>query len=277
MEAAQGTDGTRAYYAERGWEEEDGEIVEGTLFGTKEDGPLRAAAYDASVERIRHALSLAGPPLRLLECGCGGYPETSLLDLCSHYTGIDFSEPGLAVAAKTLEDFDVEVDLRHGDICAMPFDDESFDAVYSAHVLYHVADEVNQQAAFEEIVRVLRPGGVAVLVVANPRPLLFPGRAVKRIIADTPQLAALANKIRTPAPIPFKPLTIGKMRGFLEPNGSVEVDTAGIPTVMFNQRVTEFKGIGRYAWRAISWLETKHPKRSARLGNYVQISFVKGD
>lgn len=275
MTTAHGTAGTREYYQDRGWAEEDGEIVEATLFGTREDGPLRQGAFEASMARVRAALAAAGPPLRLLECGCGGHPETRILDLCAHYTGIDFSAPGLQVAAETLAGHDLDTSLVNGDICSLPFDDGEYDAVYSAHVLYHVADEASQRAAFEEIVRVLRPGGVAVLIVANPRPLLFPGRAAKRLIADAPVIGALADRVRAAPPIPFKPLTIGTMRGFLAPHGEVEVVTAGIPTVMFNQRVSEREGIGRRLWQGIHWLETEHPTVSARLGNYIQITFTK--
>lgn len=275
MTTPHGTAGTRDYYQERGWAEEDGEIVEATLFGSKEDGPLRRGAFEASMARVRGALSSAGTPLRLLELGCGGHPETRILDLCAHYTGIDFSMPGLRVAAGTLAEHDVGASLVAGDICSLPMVAGELDAVYSAHVLYHVAEEASQRAAFEEVVRVLRPGGVAVLIVANPRPLLFPGRAVKRLIADTPVLADVANRFRPPPPIPFKPLTIGTMRGFLEPHGEVDVVTAGIPTVGFNQRVTEYGGVGRRLWRAIHWLETDHPEAATRLGNYVQITFTK--
>ncbi len=275
MTTPQGTAGTREYYQERGWAEEDGEIVEATLFGTKEDGPLRRGAFEASMARVRAALADAGPSLRLLELGCGGHPETRILDLCGHYTGIDFSEQGLLVAAQSLTDHDLDAALVQGDICSLPLVDAAFDAVYSAHVLYHVADEPSQRAAFEEVVRVLRPGGVAVLIVANPRPLLFPGRIAKRLVADTPVISDVANRLRPPPPIPFKPLTIGTMRGFLAPHGDVRVLTAGIPTVAFNQRVTEYGGVGRRLWQGIHWLETEHPQAAARLGNYVQITFTK--
>ncbi len=286
MTTPHGTAGTREYYQDRGWAEEDGEIVEATLFGTKEDGPLRRGAFEASMARVRAALARAGTPLRLLELGCGGHPETRILDLCRHYVGIDFSTPGLHVAARTLADQDVAgepaslvagepASLVAGDICSLPVPDGRFDAVYSAHVLYHIADEPSQRAAFEEVVRVLRPGGVAVLIVANPRPLLFPGRTAKRLIADAPVLGELADRLRPPPPIPFRPLTIGTMRGFLEPHGDVEVVTAGIPTVSFNQRVTEYRGLGRRLWQGIHWLETRHPEAATRLGNYIQLTFTK--
>jgi SAM-dependent methyltransferase len=59
-------------------------------------------------------------------------------------------------------------DLDHGgvdvqaDITTLPFADESFDAVLCSHVLEHVEDD---RAAMRELVRVLRPGGWALVMV----------------------------------------------------------------------------------------------------------------
>lgn len=48
------------------------------------------------------------------------------------------------------------------DLTALDLPDESFDAVIASHVLEHVADDA---AAMRELWRVLRPGGVAVVMV----------------------------------------------------------------------------------------------------------------
>jgi SAM-dependent methyltransferase len=48
------------------------------------------------------------------------------------------------------------------DIEALPFEDDSFDAILCVHVLEHVADD---RAAMRELRRVLRPGGWAVIQV----------------------------------------------------------------------------------------------------------------
>jgi ubiquinone/menaquinone biosynthesis C-methylase UbiE len=47
---------------------------------------------------------------------------------------------------------------------AMPFDDSSVDLVWREHVLQHLTDT---QAAIDEIGRVLRPGGRAVLLESD--------------------------------------------------------------------------------------------------------------
>lgn len=53
------------------------------------------------------------------------------------------------------------VDARQGDICYLPFEDDSFDVVYAGWMLYHVRD---LERAVNEVRRVLRPGGTFVAV-----------------------------------------------------------------------------------------------------------------
>lgn len=48
------------------------------------------------------------------------------------------------------------------DICAMPFDDNSFDVVFCNHVLEHIPDD---QLAMKEILRVMKPGAWSILQV----------------------------------------------------------------------------------------------------------------
>jgi SAM-dependent methyltransferase len=77
--------------------------------------------------------------------------------------GVDVQEEGLVYAHRLLPD----VPLIQASATALPFQDESFDAVTSLNVLEHLQDDVS---AMREVRRVLRPGGTTVLVVpANPR------------------------------------------------------------------------------------------------------------
>ena len=89
-----GTEETKRFYDEKGWKEQDGKSVDLHLFGVKEDGPIRMELHRLHLNRVRSALSLAGTPLNLLECGCGGSPAREFLDLCARYTGVDFSDTG---------------------------------------------------------------------------------------------------------------------------------------------------------------------------------------
>lgn len=59
-------------------------------------------------------------------------------------------------------DLDSPHAMRHMDITAMDFPNDSFDAIYCSHVLEHVPDD---RKAMCEMFRVLRPGGWAVVQV----------------------------------------------------------------------------------------------------------------
>ena len=50
----------------------------------------------------------------------------------------------------------------HCDICDLPFEDNSFDIVFCNHVLEHIEDDTK---AMQELYRVLKPGGWAMLQV----------------------------------------------------------------------------------------------------------------
>ncbi|PSO50807.1 MAG: hypothetical protein BRC40_15100 [Cyanobacteria bacterium QH_8_48_120] len=270
-----GTEATKLFYDQLGWKERDGRAVDPYLFGVHEDGPIRIELHEVHLERVRNALSRAGTNLSLLECGCGGNPEQSLLDLCSDYTGVDFSETGLEMAESKLSTAGVPHQLKAADVCNLPFEDGRFDAAYCAHMIYHITETASQAAAFQEVMRVIKPGGTAVFIVVNPRPLLFPVRLLKRLIADTPFVGQVADKLRPQPPLPYKPMPLRWMQQQLASWGNVEMMTYSLPTTAFNQRTSEYKGIGKQLWKAIRWLDLKYPKSSVYLGNYAQISVCK--
>ncbi len=76
-------------------------------------------------------------------------------------TGIDLSDGMLDVARRRAADIGREVTLRQGDAQALPFADASFDTVVCTFGLCAVPDA---DAAIDEMVRVLRPGGRLILV-----------------------------------------------------------------------------------------------------------------
>jgi SAM-dependent methyltransferase len=271
-----GSEETKRFYDEQGWTaNDDGQLVDVDLFGTKEDGPIRIELYETYQRRVREAIGSAGAELDLLECGCGGSPELDLLDLCSHYTGVDFSETGLAEAALKLKATGVAHRLQQADVCDLPFADGHFDAVYSARMIFHIPDPAAQARAVDEMLRVLKPGGVLVLVTANPFPLLFPERSLKRLVAIAPVLGPLANRLRPPPPLPYEPMPLGWFRRRIGNRGSVDMISAGFQSQRFHQRVSEHRGLGRFLWRAILFMERRFPRGSVRLGNYAQITVVK--
>ncbi len=71
------------------------------------------------------------------------------------YTGLDISTAMMRYAQKRIPP-EQDIDLLHGNVMAMPFDDASFDTVLM-HLILAVVPEPQQ--ALREACRVVRPGG----------------------------------------------------------------------------------------------------------------------
>jgi ubiquinone/menaquinone biosynthesis C-methylase UbiE len=123
----------------------------------------RARAADEVAARAAY-LDLLGlrPDEQVLDAGCGTGVVTR--DVARRVApggravGLDPS-PGLLAVARELAERDGLaglVELRQGDVRALPFGDAEFDAVLAVTVLSHVPDGA---AAVPELVRVARPGG----------------------------------------------------------------------------------------------------------------------
>ena len=56
------------------------------------------------------------------------------------------------------------VEVRSGDVRALPFPEASFDLVVSSMAIHNIEDPARRGAALREVVRVLRPGGRVALV-----------------------------------------------------------------------------------------------------------------
>jgi ubiquinone/menaquinone biosynthesis C-methylase UbiE len=83
--------------------------------------------------------------------------------------GIDLTQEAIDHARQRLAVYGLEAaDLRPADCEALPFDDDSFDLVYSWGVIHHTPDTFK---ALREIARVTRPGGRAKVMVYNRRSL----------------------------------------------------------------------------------------------------------
>ena len=79
-------------------------------------------------------------------------------------SGVDLTERAIGHTTGRIREAGFVSDLRVADAESLPFPDNSFDIVYSWGVIHHSPDT---QRCLGEIFRVLRPGGVARIMVYN--------------------------------------------------------------------------------------------------------------
>ena len=108
---------------------------------------------------------------RLLDIGTGtGRLLEVLAPRVELAVGIDQSREMLALARANLAKAGIDnADIRQADMYALPFDAGSFDVVTIHHVLHYADDPA---AALAEAARVVRPGGVVLVVDFSPHDLV---------------------------------------------------------------------------------------------------------
>ncbi len=126
----------------------------------------RHDGYHALIDELE--LDLVMPFARgadVLEVGCGtGLLLGPVSKVAKSAKGIDIS-PGMLKQARARD-----LDVYEGTAEKLPFEDESFDLVYSFKVLAHVQ---GIRDALREVMRVLRPGGHAVLEFYNKQSVRY--------------------------------------------------------------------------------------------------------
>ncbi|EMD24986.1 class I SAM-dependent methyltransferase [Amycolatopsis azurea] len=102
---------------------------------------------------------------KILEVAFGpGYFAVELARLGFSVTGLDVAPTFVEIASEYARAQGVEASFREGDVAAMPFDDESFDVVVCQAAFKNFVWPVK---SLDEMYRVLRPGGTAVVQDMN--------------------------------------------------------------------------------------------------------------
>jgi demethylmenaquinone methyltransferase/2-methoxy-6-polyprenyl-1,4-benzoquinol methylase len=122
-------------------------------------------AYETLLRSVlsEETLDVAGAQPRVLDCGVGTGALSSalarVLPTPFKLDAIDISPRMLERASRNLRATDLEVTLRHGDVRELPYGNGIFDLAMTAHVLEHL---VEPSVALNEMVRVLKPGGLLI-------------------------------------------------------------------------------------------------------------------
>ena len=119
---------------------------------------IRTPAERAAWDRILELVVGGRAPLDALDVGCGtGFLSLELAARGHRVTGIDFAPQMLAEAQRKAASREgLPVRFQEGDAEALRFSDVSFDLVITRHVLWTLP---HPEAAIDEWIRVLRPGG----------------------------------------------------------------------------------------------------------------------
>jgi SAM-dependent methyltransferase len=100
---------------------------------------------------------VGGPPLKILDAGCGSGRNMIELAQLGQVTGVELSGPSVAKARERGCGEVIE-----GSVLEMPFADASFDLAVSLDVIEHLEDDLG---ALRELRRAVAPGGALLLTV----------------------------------------------------------------------------------------------------------------
>ncbi len=128
---------------------------------------LNAQSPSEAAERLNEVMAArlpTTPDMLVLDVGCGvGGPACFIAERTgSRVVGVSNSKSGLAEAERYARERGLRerVDFRYAEAQQLPFDNDSFDAVWSSEAIHNLSDKT---PAVRELARVLRPGGTAVV------------------------------------------------------------------------------------------------------------------
>jgi SAM-dependent methyltransferase len=220
------------------------------------EAPEGSKEFFAEVERTRYELEpyiadyadFAGAAgQRVLEIGVGlGTDFVQFVRAGAQATGVDLTEHAVELVRKRLALEGLEAEVRRADAESLPFEDATFDRVYSWGVLHHTPDTGKSVA---EAIRVLRPGGQLCVMLYGRHSWVAYGMWVRHaLLAGKPWrslsdvLAAHMESVGT------KAYTKGELRRLFAPLGELRVD--GVST-SYDRAIS--RGLQRLTGDRLGW------------------------
>jgi SAM-dependent methyltransferase len=180
------------------------EEITGEHYGRLFDAFSLASYWDEPVKLLSDRLGRNGIPTTelsektVLDAGCGGGRYTAAWALLGARSaiGCDVSETGLSDAKRRVQEKGFRgVNFEQGNVLALPFASNRFDIVFSNGVLHHTID---WERGVEELVRVLKPGGLGWLyLIENPGGLFWDMIEVLRVIMKDENRETARNALRS--------------------------------------------------------------------------------
>lgn len=153
-------------------------------------GKLTDGLYFRDKMRAIHRIAPDSVGRELLEVGGGRSGLSKMLYPAARVVNLDFDPVFAEASANQLP----EVSYVVGDATQMPFADDSFDVVTLFDLLEHVEDDT---AVARETMRVLRPGGVALVTTPDVNRWRYPYFSVFRpVCPDEAELFAAWGHVR---------------------------------------------------------------------------------
>jgi SAM-dependent methyltransferase len=158
---------------------------------------------------------------RVLEVGCGqGVVLNHLARQHADAFGVDLSFASIARARAGAIELGHRVRVSLSDAERLPFPNDSFDAVVSFGVLHHTPDTAT---AVREVRRVLRPGGLAIVMLYRTgNPKWWATRAIRAASAAVDRVTGGAARIAT---------RLRAHRARNDARGTALVELFGVPTM----------------------------------------------